>query len=240
MIPKVIHFCWFSGEDYPNIVKKCLKSWKKRLPDYTIRLWDKDSFDFGSIPYVQEGMAAKKWAVAADYIRLYALYTEGGIYLDSDVEVFRSFDEFLDHSFFTGTEPYVKDNQVYFDLEGAIIGAEKGHPFIKECLDYYQDMHYVPEQFITVCTVMTNLLKHHGYAAENKIQLLPNGIAVYPLDNYGDRYCFYHKSAIHWCQSSWLDTYHERGRLYYFCRKHGLSSFYNGLSHCIKIIKPRK
>lgn len=233
MIPKIIHFCWFSGEEYPGIVKKCLKSWRKKLPDYTIRIWDKDSFDFNSIPYVKEGMAAHKWAVAADYVRLYALYTEGGIYLDSDVEIIKSFDCFLNQPFFTGTEPYVRNGQVYFDIEGAIIGAEKGHPFLKECLDYYHNVHYTPEYHITVCTAMENLLNKYGYQAINETQHLSNGVTIYAMDHYGDRYCFYQKRAIHWCQSSWLDTYHERGKLYYFSRKHALSPLYNWISHII-------
>ncbi len=237
MIPKVIHFCWFSSEEYPDIVKKCLRSWQKKLPDYTLRLWDGKSFDFDSVPYVREGIAAKKWAVAADYVRLHALYTEGSIYLDSDVEVLKSFDAFLDNAFFTGTEPYVKEGEIFYDLEGAIFGAEKGHPFLKECLDYYREQHYRPETFVTVCTVMTTLLQQHGYRAENRLQRLPNGCTVYPLEHYGDRYCFYRKTAIHWCQSSWLDNYHERGRLYYFCRKHGLTKAYNLLGNLLKKLK---
>ncbi len=237
MIPKVIHFCWFSGEEYPMIVKRCLRSWQQKLPDYTIRLWDRNSFDFNSVPYVAEGMAARKWAVAADYVRIYALYTEGGIYLDSDVEVLKRFDEFLDQPFFIGTEPYVKDNQLFFDLEGAIFGAEKGHPFLKECLDYYANVHYTPENHATVCAVMRDLLIPHGYNPENKLQRLENGVTVYPLSHYGDRYSYYNQVAVHWCLSSWSETYHPRGRLYYFARKHSLTPLYNKLSHLIAKFK---
>lgn len=237
MIPKIIHFCWFSGDEYPAIVKKCIHSWKKKLPDYEIRLWDGNSFDFDSVPYVKEGMAAKKWAVASDYVRLYALYTEGGIYLDSDVEVIKSFDDFLNQPFFTGTEPYIKDNCIYYDLECAIMGSEKGHPFLKECLDYYQSVHYTPEHHDTVCHALIPILQKYGYVEENKLQHLSNGVTIYPLDHIGDRYCFYHKTAIHWCQSSWLDTYHERGGLYYFCRKHNLTQYYNKFSLLVQKLK---
>ena len=113
MIPKTIHYCWFSGDPYPDLVKRCIRSWKRSLPDYKLRLWDVKSFDFDSVPFVKEAMAEKKYAFAADYIRLYALYTEGGIYLDSDVEVFKSFNSFLNNSFFTGTEPYIIDDKIY-------------------------------------------------------------------------------------------------------------------------------
>lgn len=45
MIPKIIHFCWMSGDPYPEKIKKCINSWKEKLPDYEIRLWDANSFD---------------------------------------------------------------------------------------------------------------------------------------------------------------------------------------------------
>ena len=102
MIPKTIHYCWFSGDEKPDLVKRCIESWHKHLPNYNIKCWDGKSFDFDSVDYVREAMGIKAYAHASDYVRLYALYTEGGIYLDSDVEVFRSFDELLDNRFFSG------------------------------------------------------------------------------------------------------------------------------------------
>ncbi len=228
MIPKTIHYCWFSADPYPDLVKRCLRSWKRMLPDYKLRLWDGNSFDFDSVPFVKEAMAAKKYAFAADYIRLYALYTEGGIYLDSDVEVFKSFESFLNNSFFTGTEPYIIDDKIYYDLECAIIGSEKGHPFLKESLDYYNSIHYTPENHQTICITLAQLLTKYGYTSENKLYNLSNGVTVYPLDHIHDKYSFYDQSAIHWCQASWLD-YPEKSRLYYFCQRNGLMGFYHWL-----------
>jgi len=228
MIPKTIHYCWFSGDPYPDLVKRCIRSWKRSLPDYKLRLWDASSFDFKSVPFVKEAMAEKKYAFAADYIRLYALYNEGGIYLDSDVEVFKSFNSFLNNSFFTGTEPYIIDNKIYYDLECAIIGAEKKHPFLKETLDYYNNIHYNSNKQQTICITLAQLLKKYGYTSENKLYNLSNGVTVYPLDHIHDKYCFYKQSAIHWCQASWLD-YPEKSRLYYFCQRNGLMGFYHWL-----------
>lgn len=229
MIPKVIHFCWFSGDPYPKLVHKCLRSWKRNLPDYKLRLWDANSFDFNSVPFVKEAIEARKWAFAADYIRMYALYQEGGIYLDSDVEVKRSFDQYLDNDFFAGTEPYIIDDKVYYDIEAAIFGSVKGHPFLKECLDEYDNMHFAGKEQETICHLMARHLEKYGYVAENKYQELSNGVVVYPLEHYGNRYCFHDKTAIHWCQSSWLDSYRERGWLYYFCQRNGLMPFYHWL-----------
>lgn len=237
MIPKTIHLCWFSGEEYPKLVKRCLRSWSKRLPDYTIRLWDSSSFDLDSVPFVTEAIAARKWAFAADYVRIYALYTEGGIYLDSDVEVLKSFDRYLNHDLFLGTEPYIMDDEVYYDVEAAIMGSTAEHPFLKECLDEYNNMHFAGKEQETVCHLMARHLKRYGYLAENKYQELCNGVVVYPLDHYGNRYCFHDKTAIHWCQSSWLDTYYERGRLYYFAQKHDLMKQYESLSEFAKKIR---
>lgn len=229
MIPKTIHFCWFSGDDYPKLVNRCLKSWKKKLPDYQIRLWDSNSFDFNSVPFVKEAINAKKWAFAADYIRLYALYNEGGIYLDSDVEVKKSFDKYLNNTFFAGTEPYIIDNNILYDIEAAIFGAEAGHPFLKECMEFYEKTHYIGHGQETVCHVMSRLLEKYGYEAINKKQKMTNNVVIYPMEHYGNRYCFHAKTAIHWCQSSWLENHVERGWLYYYAQKHNLIWLYNRL-----------
>lgn len=85
MIPKIIHLCWFSEESFPVEIKICLASWKRILPDYTIRLWTyADALAIGC-DYVSEALSVKKWAFAADVIRFYAIYKEGGIYMDSDM-----------------------------------------------------------------------------------------------------------------------------------------------------------
>ena len=132
MIPKIIHFCWMSGDAYPDNIKKCIDSWKEKLPDYEIKLWSKDNFDVNSVRWVKEAFESKKYAFVADYIRFYALYNYGGIYLDSDVEVLKNFDEFLNNKSFMCYE--------YLNFpEAAIVGAEKGTPWVKKCLDYYTD-----------------------------------------------------------------------------------------------------
>lgn len=138
MIPKIIHLCWLSGDPYPSKIAKCLESWKKCLPDYEVMLWDTHRFDLNTSVWVRQAFEHKKYAFAADYIRFYALYHYGGIYLDSDVEVLKDFHEFLDLPYFVGAEKAQTP-------EAAIIGAEKGCDWIKQCLDYYQDRAFVKE-----------------------------------------------------------------------------------------------
>ena len=138
MIPKIIHLCWLSGDPYPPKIQKCLESWKKFLPEYEVMLWDGNRFDLNSSSWVAQAFAAKKYAFAADYIRMYALYHYGGIYLDSDVEVLKSFDELLTLPYFVGAENAGT-------IEAAIIGAESGCDWVKACLDYYENRDFIQE-----------------------------------------------------------------------------------------------
>lgn len=95
MIPKIIHYCWLSNDPIPSNIQHYMDSWKKYLPDYEFIHWNFDKFDKSSSRWVSEAFDNKKYAFAADYIRLYALYHYGGIYLDMDVEVLKSFNPFL-------------------------------------------------------------------------------------------------------------------------------------------------
>lgn len=136
MIPKIIHFCWFSGESYPEKIQECLDSWKKFLPNYEIKLWNKDNFDLDCCKWVRQAYEKRKWAFIADYFRFWVLYNFGGIYLDSDVQVFKNFDNLLGCKSFTGYE--------YMGIpEAAVIGAEKGTGWLKQCLDWYTDKSFV-------------------------------------------------------------------------------------------------
>ena len=139
MIPKLIHLCWLSGDPYPPKIQLCIDSWKKYLPDYEIMLWDTNRFDVNSTPWTKQAFEAKKYAFVADYIRLYAVYNYGGIYLDSDVEVLKSFDDLLHLPYFAGTEVGPDG------IEMAAFGAEKGTGWVKFMLDYYQDRNYILE-----------------------------------------------------------------------------------------------
>lgn len=137
MIPKIIHYCWL-GDPYPEEIRRCIDSWHKFLPDYELRLWNTDTFDVNSVKWVKQALDSKKYAFAADYIRLYALYNHGGIYLDTDVRVYKSFDDLLSLPYFIG-----QDFLGAFDT--GIIGAEAGTPWIKEIMDYYEDMDFIKD-----------------------------------------------------------------------------------------------
>lgn len=136
MIPKKIHFCWLSGDEFPPLIKYCIETWKRVLPDYEIILWDTNRFDINSVPWVKEAFEAKKYAFAADYIRLYAIYTEGGIYLDSDVEMIKSFNDLLKYKSFIGFEAATES------VEAAIFGGEAGTEWCRKAMEFYHDKHF--------------------------------------------------------------------------------------------------
>ncbi|MEZ9835258.1 glycosyltransferase family 32 protein [Vibrio breoganii] len=96
MIPKIIHFCWFGSNEKPENVENYIKSWKNKLPDYEIIEWNENNFDINICDYTREAYKAKKYAFVSDYARLYALNKYGGIYLDTDVEIVKSFSPLLD------------------------------------------------------------------------------------------------------------------------------------------------
>ena len=138
MIPKIIHLCWLSGDPYPADIEACLKTWKEHLPDYEIWLWDTQRFDVHATKWTEQAFAARKYAFAADYIRLYALYNYGGIYLDSDVEVLKSFDDLLGRPYFFGKEHTPDRIENQNSIEAATMGVEKELPFIKNAMSFYE------------------------------------------------------------------------------------------------------
>ena len=135
MIPKIIHYCWLSNEPFPDDVQAYMATWKKHLPDYEFKLWNFSCFDIESSRWVKEAFMYRKYAFAADYIRIYALYNYGGIYLDTDVEVLKSYNDLLELPYFIGRERSKDEGEVA--IEAATIGFEKGHPLLKDILNYY-------------------------------------------------------------------------------------------------------
>ena len=130
-IPKVIHYCWLSGEPFPDVESRCVESWRRMLPDYEFVLWDMERIKEIHSEWIDSAIAQKKWAFAADYVRLYALYNYGGIYLDCDVEVLKPFDDLLNRQMFVGRE------SARPVIEAAVMGSETKMPWLKNSLDFY-------------------------------------------------------------------------------------------------------
>lgn len=141
MIPKIVHYCWLSNNPVPEDLQEYMTSWKKILPDYEFRKWDFTVFDKASSEWVSEAFENKKYAFAADYIRLFAVYNYGGIYLDMDIEVVRKFDSLLSQPHMFAAES--PDDPLM--IEAGCFGAEKGNEFIGKCLEYYYDRPFVKQ-----------------------------------------------------------------------------------------------
>lgn len=142
MIPKIIHYCWFGRGDMPELVIKCIASWHRYMPDWNYHFWSEDNFDIASAPaYVQEAYAVKKYAFVSDYVRLWALEREGGLYMDVDFEVYKPFDDLMDlYDAFAGYEGS-KKNPVMM----GVLAAYSHHPWIQGMMETYTNRRFVKD-----------------------------------------------------------------------------------------------
>lgn len=169
MIPRIIHYCWLSDDPMPEESIRYIDSWHQLLPDYTFVLWNRANFDIDSVPWVKEAFVNKKFAFAADYIRLFAVYNYGGFYLDSDIELKKSFDNLLDNKIVIGYESPQKKG-----LEAGCFGAEPGNLFIGNCLSYYENRHFINNDGtldtktlpLIMNAFVTPKIKEHAYSCD--------------------------------------------------------------------------
>jgi mannosyltransferase OCH1-like enzyme len=153
-IPKKIHYCWFGGKDLPELAKACIRSWQEHLPDYEIVRWDESNCPNNK--FVDHHLNDKNWAFVPDFVRLHALYNHGGIYLDTDIEVIKSFDDLLEQNAFLGYE--AKDR-----INNAVVGSRKGNLFFKDCMDYIMQRHLENEPYEISPVVTTTVARNGSY-----------------------------------------------------------------------------
>ena len=194
MIPKIINYVWLGKGEKNELIKNCMESWKKL--GYEIKEWNESNFDIDYCKYSRQAYDAKKYAFASDVARLYALYTEGGIYLDTDVEAMKPLDEFLNEPAFTGFE------NIGYPV-CATMGAEKGNPLIKELLDYYNDKEFIVQEdwtkYTTNTVIISDILGEKGIdRAKNDIQRIRD-ITIYPREYFNDKGGY----TIHHMDGSW-------------------------------------
>lgn len=180
MIPKIIHLCWFGKKDYPPMVNKCILSWKEKLPNYSIMIWNEDTFDINSTQWTKEAYSQKKWAFIVDYVRLLALSKYGGIYLDTDMEVLNDFSRFLiDDHFVCG---FIEGNLISMGF----LACEPNSPFLNELINYYQNARFLNPDGSLNNTMNTLLftkicIENHGLKYGQK-EFNHNGLHIYPCD----------------------------------------------------------
>ena len=176
-IPRIVHYCWFGRSEKPELVRRCIDSWRRVLPEYKIREWNEDNFDVTMIPYTAQAYALKKYAFVSDYARLWILQRYGGIYMDTDVEVLKPLDDFLCNPCFFGFE---NEGGV---APGLIMGCEACHPILRELMAYYEQNNFVgADGVITTYTTVqncTDTLLRHGLKLDATLRQTLGDVTVY-------------------------------------------------------------
>lgn len=208
-IPKMIHYCWFGGNPKSDSVKKCIQSWRKKCPNYSIVEWNEENFSISDCPaYVREAYAAGKWAFVTDYVRLKIIYEHGGIYLDTDVELLRDLEPLLNHSAYFGFEAKKIVNT------GLGFGAEKGCAILQELMEIYSLIHFKNSDGsynLTPCPELNaNVFLKRGLVSNDQRQVLHGDILILPTIclspcDFETRIVRKGKDtfSIHWYQASW-------------------------------------
>ena len=217
MIPKVIHYCWFGGNPKPESFKRYYASWKKYCPDYEIKEWNESNFDVNCCSYVAEAYKMRKWAFVTDYARLWIIYTYGGIYLDTDVEIVKPLDGLLNNHAYFGFESTGIQNDQHFIATGLGFGAEINNSVVYRMLKDYSNEHFIREDGslnLQACpvrnTASVRKLLPNNYSGNEIIRI--DGATIFPseyfcpLDASGIQL---HKTkntySIHWYTASWLN-----------------------------------
>lgn len=208
MIPKTINYIWLGGKPKSNFANICLETWREKLQGYEIIEWNENNLELDRLckenRFLSECRKRKLWAFMADYLRLYVLYNFGGIYMDVDVQVLKSFDDLLDNKMFIGYEYFSKDYDDCVTEGTGIMACEPGNPIIKECLDYYKEeiwnsnAYYIP-------TILTIVFKRHAVT----------DYKIYPVDffapydyrkEFSPTCVTSNTHTIHWFQASWHEN----------------------------------
>ncbi len=209
MIPKRIHYCWFGRGSMPKLAQRCLESWHKHLSDYEFILWNENNFDINSNIYTCEAYKAKKYAFVTDFVRLYALYHYGGIYMDTDVEVLRNFDDLLKLTAFSGFE---SDTHV----PTGIMASEQHGKWVEELLEYYDDLHFIKPDGTTDTTtnvmIISQIMEQGGFTLDNTRRDYKGIATLFPTEYFcpkklatGERLITVNTYCIHHFAGSWVD-----------------------------------
>ena len=211
MIPKIIHYCWFGRGAMPESAVKCINSWHKYMPEWEYVLWNEDNFDISSYPYAQEAYTAKKYAFVSDVARLYALAHCGGIYLDTDVLVYKSFEPLLKFGAFAGFE-----GSKHCPVGTCVIGSEmQGEWVCRQLKDYVDRRFILPDggyDMTTNVTFITRKMMCEGFVA-NGIEQDFGGIHVFPVDYFCPRHTTgeYLCSENTYCDHLGIGSWAEKG-----------------------------
>lgn len=211
MIPRIIHYCWFGRGVMPQLAKDCIESWHKFMPDWQYKLWSEDNFDVNDTPYTKEAYGAGKYAFVSDYVRLWALEQEGGLYLDTDVQVFRPFDDLLKYSAFAGFE-----GSKYKPVGTCVMASEPHGVWVTEMLKAYASRHFItPDGDLDIRTnvqFITAIMQKNGFIQNGEEQDYKD-LHVFTKDYFSPRHTTgeYIITKNTYCEHKGLASWSEAG-----------------------------
>lgn len=254
MIPKIIHYCWFGGKPIPLETKVLIKNWHKIMPDYEIKCWTEKDIDINLSLWLKQTIDSKKWAFAADYVRLYILYNYGGVYMDTDVDVYKPFDTFLNYAFFSSVEihdifyevgisklnehnlPKIGGETIPgLGILSALVASEPKNKYIGDCLRFYDGLSFIKEDgtFLTDIIIPDFLAKEaikYGFKYVDETQNLDDNMIILDSSIFaGDYNCLNKDSyALHYCYGTWRSTIlRNRIKWWLFHKKWAIKKLYS-------------
>lgn len=207
MIPRKIHYCWFGRGEMPQLAKECIASWHKYMPDWEYKLWNDDNFDINTTPYTAGAYSAGKYAFVSDYVRLLALENEGGVYLDTDVEILKPLDDLLTNKAFAGFE-----GSKHLPVGTCIMASEAHGEWVTEILKEYGCRHFVrPDGSYDMTTnvqFITSLMTTNGFQQNGKEQYYKD-LHVYPTEYFSPRHTTgeYIRTGYTYCDHKGLNSW---------------------------------
>ena len=217
-IPKKIHYCWFGEGDMPEKNKRCIESWKRTCPEYEIVRWDESNYDWTKNKYMKQAYESKKWGFVPDYARLDIVYSNGGIYLDTDVELIKKPDELLIYDGYMGFQ------RNFWIALGLGFGAKKENLLIRQLRDYYNEIDFIDEHGMINLKAapyyQTMFLKEKGIKCNNMLQMYKDNLILSTdyLDPLGYKNGRLHITdntiSIHHYDESWIDSNLKNKQMY--------------------------
>lgn len=208
MIPKIIHYCWFGGKQMPKQFVENIDTWKRHCPDYEIKQWNENNYDVSKNKYMLQAYEKKKWGFVPDYARLDIVASQGGIYLDTDVNMVKSFDPLLQFGLFCGFESKTRVNF------GQGFGARKEHPVIKELKKEYENLEFInPDGTMNIepsPVYQTRVLAKLGLTINGMFQQKGDIVVLppeyfSPINEFGYGLPTENTFSIHQYDGSWYD-----------------------------------
>ena len=212
MIPKTIHYCWFGGNEMPQLAKECIASWHQYMPDWDYKLWNESNFNVNSTPYTKEAYSAGKLAFVSDYVRLKALKEEGGVYLDTDVEVFKTLDPLLCNKAFAGFE-----GSKHKPMGTCVMASEAQGEWVTEMLEAYRNRHFIQADgtldLTTNVQFITARMAANGFRQDGTEQDYKD-LHVFPVDYFSPRHTTgeYIRTENTYCEHKGLASWGEHRR----------------------------